>query len=135
MKNLKYQIELFTPEKIIEICQVDIVVESDCHITVTSSSLGCLDAKGSSLFDTFCHIRNLAEPKNFKFLCNGARKDAFPSPMLQSAIAATKIYLHRDGSPSTRDDLVDFFGHADFEQIGNVAEQERNHKLWLKTLL
>lgn len=45
-----------------------------------------------------------------------------------------KAYVTRMGEPSLSTDLVDIFDYAEPELVGSVAEQEKFHDEWIKSL-
>lgn len=93
------------------------------------------DAKfeGSDLFDCLCSLRSKLDVLGIKILCNGARIDAYPSPMLQSS-GARKVYITELGRQALRENLVSIFDEALPEKIGTVEQQIDYHNKWVESL-
>lgn len=89
---------------------------------------------GEDLFDVLCQLRQRLEKEGFKLLCNAARKDAYPSRMAREMGGGRKIYLLHAGEQARREDLVDVFEPATFEQVATVLEQRAAYKSWLRSL-
>lgn len=86
---------------------------------------------GESLFDSFLSLRRAAEAYDWKILCSGARKDAYPSPRAREG-GGRLVYLLVTGQPAT--ELVDMFSPASANLIVTVEEQEAFYNLWLGSL-
>ena len=89
--------------------------------------------EGSDLFDCLCALRSKMDALGIKTLCNGARMDAFPSPMLQSS-GARKVYITEIGKQALRENLVNIFEEATVEKVGTVEEQFEYHNKWIDSL-
>ena len=79
-------------------------------------------------------IRLEMEKHGYFILCNGARKDAYPSRMSRQMGGGRKVYLFKNGIPAQREDLVDIFEPTEYEHIGTVAEQLAAYQTWLRSL-
>jgi hypothetical protein len=90
-----------------------------------------LRAEASDLFDCLVKIRLDLELEGAKILCNGARLDAFPSPMARDMGGGRKVYLLRMGEPAQLENLVNTFDEAPIEKIASVAEQKKFYLDWL----
>jgi hypothetical protein len=103
------------------------------EMIAVSKLFGTVRVTAGDLFDALTLIRLEAEKRGFLFLCNGARKDAYPSGMSRQMGRARKVYIFRDGIPARREDLVDIFEPAEFERTGTVAEQRSAYEAWCKS--
>ncbi len=99
-----------------------------------------LDAEGAGLqrfrtierdlFDALCaYRRSLERSGGYLLLCNGARKDAFPSAMARDMGGGFKLYITAMGVPGGT--LVDTLDPAPLETVSTVAQQAAFHKAWL----
>jgi hypothetical protein len=89
--------------------------------------------EGRDLFDCLCALRTETDALGIKILCNGARIDAFPSPMLQSS-GARKVYITEIGKQALRENLVNIFEEAPAEKVGTVEDQFEYHTKWIDSL-
>ena len=89
--------------------------------------------EGSDLFDCLCSLRSKLDVLGIKMLCNGARIDTYPSPMLQSS-GARKVYITTLGKQALRENLVNIFDEALPEKIGTVEQQIGYHNKWIESL-
>lgn len=89
--------------------------------------------EGSDLFDCLCSLRSKLDVLGIKILCNGARIDAYPSPMLQSS-GARKVYITALGRQALRENLVNIFDEALPDKIGTVEQQIDYHNKWIESL-
>lgn len=90
------------------------------------------DFRGDDLFDCLQKLRGKYEKKKWLFLCNGARKNAFPSRMSMQMSGGTKLYLLELGKPATM--LVDIFEEISKEESCFVSEQQQFYTYWLDSL-
>jgi hypothetical protein len=54
--------------------------------------------------------------------------------MARQMAGGRKVYLLKNGMQARREDLVDAFEPAEFEQVGTVAEQRAAYEEWLRSL-
>jgi hypothetical protein len=78
-------------------------------------------------------LRSKTDALGIKVLCNGARIDAFPSPMLQSS-GARKVYITEIGKQALRENLVNIFEEAPAEKVGTIEDQFEYHNKWIDSL-
>lgn len=102
-------------------------------IELSLDVLGTTKFEGSDLFDCLRSLRSRLEILGIKILCNGARIDAYPSPMLQSS-GARKVYLTIIGKQALRENLVNVFDETDAAHIGTVEQQIDYHNKWIDSL-
>lgn len=59
----------------------------------------------------------------------------YATNLLEMAVCYAKPpYLLKNGMQARREDLVDAFEPAEFEQVGTVAEQQAAYEEWLRSL-
>lgn len=81
-------------------------------------------------FFALLKIRAKLEESGIFILCNGARKDVYPSGSSAIGIMAYELEM---GKQATR--LVSIFGEVDAKsKIGTVDEQKKYREEWLKSL-
>jgi hypothetical protein len=103
-------------------------------ITVRSERFGILSFTERNLFEALLAYRRVLEKNGYLVLCNGARKDAYPSRMALQA-GGRKVYVFRAGKPSLSVDLVETLGAASLEQVSSIAEQRSAYEAWIASLL
>jgi hypothetical protein len=108
-------------------------ISDECQIStiyLTEKLLFC----GIDYFEALIKMRLHFENKDLFLLCNGSRRDVYPSGMSRDMSQGLKAYIHKIGFPCLRDDLVDIFEAADLNQIGFVYEQKEFRNLWIESL-
>jgi hypothetical protein len=97
-----------------------------CALDIDSATFGRCSFENADLFWTLIDFRKVVEPVSWRVLCNGARRDAWPSGMLGSICAGTGVYLLSGRNDS--DGLLpvlDTFGPALSAEVATVEEQIR----------
>jgi hypothetical protein len=85
-------------------------------------------------FECLCQIREHLRVYDTILLCNGARRDAYPSRMSREMGGGFRIYVETMGQPSRQEDLVRLFDEAPLDKIGSVEEQLNSHRAWIRSL-
>jgi len=93
-----------------------------------------LSVSGSDLFECLRSLNRKTEEQGIRVLCNGSRRDAWPSGMLRDMTGASKVYITSMGRTATPLDLVPIFGAASADLVGTVEEQDTYHNEWLRSL-
>ena len=114
-------------------CQLYCQATRPCRIKLEHLELGSHNFEGFDIFDAFCNLRIFIEQRNWRILCNGARIDAYPSPMSRNMCGGSKLYCLKMGQPTKRDDLVHIFAEALPERVGTVEQQYNYYKKWLES--
>lgn len=86
-------------------------------MNVRSDQFGVLSFNDSNLFAALSAFRRVLEQQGYLVLCNGARRDAYPSRMALQMGGGLKVYLLKAGEPARREDLVDIWGSASLDQV------------------
>lgn len=103
-------------------------------MTVSSALLGTFSVTAGDLFDALILIRLETEKHGYLMLCNGARRDAYPSRASRQMGGGRRLYLFKNGMQAQRKDWVDIFEPAEYEQVETVAEQRVAYETWLTSL-
>ncbi len=101
------------------------------EMVVTSKVFGRSKWTGSDAFHTLELFRNSIEPKGWKVLCNGSRKDSYPSGMCRDMGRGFKVYIHDKNDITSCPQLVETFEFAESLHVGTVKEQYDYWKEWL----
>ena len=83
-------------------------------------------------FTAFNTARKQYEPKGWRFLCNGARRDCYAFGSQLAADLGENVYQLVKGRPASNEDLVGIFWDADESAIGTVNEQRACYEAWCK---
>lgn len=102
-----------------------------CHLELNLHDGRVLQADEADYFEALVTIRRELEAEGARVICQGARRDVWPSGMARDMGAGLKAYVLVPGQRPTRDDLVGIFEAADPSLIGTVAEQEVASRSWL----
>lgn len=117
-----------------EPCEITLARSHPVELQVYAKHFGSMTFAGSDLFEALAALRLRLEQDQYLLLCNGARKDAYPSRMSREMGGGRKIYLLKQGVQGRREDLVDIFGAAAYDQVGTVAEQRSAYDAWIRSL-
>ena len=101
-----------------------------CHVDLQLDDGRTLMADGGDYFECLVAVRHRLEREGALLLCQGARRNVWPSGMARSMGAGLKAYVLVNGRPPTTDDLVEIFDPAERDDVGTVAEQERARDEW-----
>ncbi|NWB32096.1 hypothetical protein [Pseudomonas gingeri] len=132
MTNIHVEIASFSGEK--EPCEIEFTQGVPTLITIRSTRLGVRSFTDNNFFAALSAYRRLLEQEGYLLLCNGARKDAYPSRMALQMGGGRKIYLLHSGKQAKREDLVDIFDAATIEQVCSVDEQRTAYESWVRSL-
>lgn len=97
-----------------------------CALDIDSPTFGYRTFESGDLFWALIDFRKVVEPQGWRVLCNGARRDTWPSGMLADSTAGTKVYLlsgpkEKSGSLP----ILDTFGPAPRTEVVTVEDQIR----------
>jgi hypothetical protein len=126
-------IKFLAPNGEIKNVKVKFATAPPWFIELSLVELETTNFEGDDLFDCLCSLRSKLDVLGIKILCNGARIDAYPSPMLQSS-GARKVYVTTMGKQALRENLVDIFDETTADKVGTVEEQEDYHNKWFDSL-
>jgi len=104
-----------------------------CRIEVRSSKCDDIIIENDDFFECLVDLRRLLERDGAQVLCQGARPDVFPSPMMRQSGCST-AYILRMGRPAASGDIVHIFDPADANVVGSVDEQEAYRQAWFASL-
>ena len=91
-------------------------------------------AEADDLFQALVDVRNKATKYDILILCNGARKDVYPSSMSKSTGGGIIAYKLTKGKQARRADVVNIFDPADKNLIASPKEQSVFYEEWIKSL-
>lgn len=77
---------------------------------------------------------NFLEKDSLQLLCNGAAKEVYPSPMMQSMGCCRKGFILKMGRQARMQDAVDLFEYDKSLTPATVSEQEEFYNQWLLSL-
>ncbi|MCD4501286.1 hypothetical protein [Chromobacterium vaccinii] len=132
MKSIHVEITSLSGER--EPCEIEFTQGVPVTMTIQNTRFGELSFTDSNLFVALSSFRRLLEQEGYLLLCNGARKDAYPSRMTLQMGGGRKVYLLRSGKQAKREDMVDIFDAATIEQVCGVDEQRVAYEEWVRSL-
>jgi hypothetical protein len=119
-----------------EPCEIEWTSEAGTvDLTARAPSIGVVSIKADDVFAALVKLRLHLESSGRLLLCNAARKDAYPSRMLLEMAGGRRSYLLHKGKQTTKNDLINVFEPATYEQVGTVAEQRIAYEEWLRSLV
>jgi hypothetical protein len=128
------QIEVRRRDLRIEKCHVVIADASPWHLVFSGAGRTGVVFEGRDLFEALAGLRSTLEAAGDQLLCNGARRDVFPSGMSRSMGGGRKAYVLRLGTPAKQGDLVDLFDPASPDLVGTVDKQREFRDAWLVSI-
>jgi hypothetical protein len=117
-----------------ELVEVDLVHGPPVELRVQRHHFGLMMFAGDDVFDALVAMRLRLEQDGYRLLCNAARKDAYPSRMSREMSGGRKVYLFKPGRQALREDLIDVFDPATYDEVGTVVEQRSNYEAWIRSL-
>ncbi len=133
MNNEKTIRALLPNDEIIN-CTVSYANSSPWSLNIDCGNNGIFESKGSDLFDSFINIRQKLRSKEIILLCNGSRRNIFPSPMLRQSGGGKKAYLLRLGVPARKEDIVNIFDPIEINNVDTLENQKYFYDQWLSSL-
>jgi hypothetical protein len=103
-------------------------------IEFTCSNTPKIIFSDNDLFECLIQLRQKMVQKSCIPLCNGARRDVYPSRMSREMGGGIMGYVHQLNKHPTNDDLVNIFDYAEPNILVSVDEQKKFHRLWLDSL-
>ncbi len=118
------------------VCEYIIEISLSAPWKILLSGADCKQREfvGDDLFEAFLNLRKSLEKQGYKLLCNGARKDVFPSGMSRSMGGGRKAYIIRIGLQTNMNDIVDIFDYAEPKIIATAKEQQLFYQQWVESL-
>lgn len=113
-------------------CEMSFIKHPLCKINIICPDKSIIEIEGDDLFECLINLR--IQFKQLKFLCNGSRKDVYPSRMSRQMSGGLMAYTLKIGQPTLIEDLVNIFDFAEAEKIVSPEEQEEFYKKWLDSL-
>jgi hypothetical protein len=89
-----------------------------------------LSADEIDYFECLLSVRRQLERQRLVVICQGARRDVWPSGMTRDMGAGLTAYVLTVGRHPTQDDVVEIFDPAEHSSVGTVAEQEHHFDDW-----
>lgn len=80
-------------------------------------------------------IRKQLDPLGIRLLCQGSRRDVWPSGMSAQMSDGLKAYVHVLGRRGRSADLVNVFDPAPADLVGTIAEQTADRDAWASSLV
>jgi hypothetical protein len=127
-------VEICSPDGSRETCLLEYASGNQVEMTASCALLGTINVTSSDLFEALNQIRLATEEHGYFMLCNGARKDAYPSRMSRQMGKSGKVYLFKNGLQARKEDLVDLLAPAALDQVTTVSQQRKNYEEWLNSL-
>jgi hypothetical protein len=127
MKNI-YDLQAIKNKEFIS-CKIIVEDEGrDVKLTYKSNGLELFFVHEYPFF-ALVNLRSLLEESETFILCNGSRKDVYPSGNTASGYLA---YIMKMGKPAKK--LINIFESTnDIEKIVSVNEQKQYRDMWLKS--
>jgi hypothetical protein len=113
---------------------VRFVIGDVCVVEVSVEGAPWVRGEGSDLFEAFAAVRRVLEAEEVLLVCNGCRRDVYPSPMLRQASAGRHAYVLHLPRSTAQPPTVDIFGAAPEPAIlATVDEQREWFDRWRKS--
>ncbi len=106
----------------------------DCRLAFSSPRRASVAVESGDYFECLVDLRRTIEKEGGKVLCQGARRDVFPSPMQRRTAGGLSAYIQRLGEKAFEPDTVNVLDEAEADLVGTVEEQRAYHEAWLVSL-
>ncbi|WP_051796880.1 hypothetical protein [Catenuloplanes japonicus] len=94
---------------------------------------GTFESRAGDFFDALIGLRRQLAPLGWAIAVQGARADAYPSPM-QRERSALQLYRRITGRKTSRDDIVKIFDPLDPALIVTPEDQRARFESWLESV-
>jgi len=94
-----------------------------------------VEYEGSDLFDCLVKARREWEKKGARILCNGSRRDVYPSGMSRQMSGGRKAYVLGIGERASSSCLVDIFEPAAPDMVATVDDQKVYYEQWIRSIM
>ena len=131
-----HPVEVELPEGRIVVAEfsVEQFPDRNWQLTAVIPGFAPMLVSGGDLLECLRTLKRKTDPDAIRWLCHGARREAWASGMLRDMSGASKVYITKIGLPTTRSDLVPIFGAVARDAVGTVEEQDAYHHAWLNSL-
>lgn len=117
-----------------EDCLIEYRLTHPIEMNASCVPFGRITVSADDLFDALSKVRLEAEKCGYLLLCNGARKDAYPSRMSRQMGRGAKLYAFKHGVQARKEDQIDLLEPAAYNQVATVVKQRENFEAWLNSL-
>lgn len=132
--NKEETIKALLPSEEIIKCTIRYTDTSPWTVNVDVGNEGFFQSEREDLFEAFINIREQLHEKDIFLLCNGSRRNIYPSPMLRQSDGGKKAYLLRPGVPARKEDIVNIFGSIERNDLDTDESQKGFYDQWLNSL-
>ena len=105
-------------------------VGGKCHLELSLEDGRRVSADEIDYFECLLSVRRQLEHQRRVVICQGARRDVWPSGMARDMGVGLRAYVLTVGKHPTQDDVVEIFDPAEQSSVGTVAEQEHHFEEW-----
>lgn len=106
----------------------------NCRFAFRSPRRKEVTVENSDFFECLVDLRRIIEAEGGRILCQGGRRDVFPSPMQRRTAGGLKADVQRLGEKALEQDMVNVLDEAEADLIGTIDEQRAFHEAWLVSL-
>ncbi len=132
--NKEKTIRVLFPTKEIIDCTARYTETSPWKMSINCGNNGVFQSEAEDLFEAFTNIRKQLRSKEIVLLCNGSRRNIYPSPMLRQSGGGKMAYLLRLGVPARKEDIVNIFDPVEISDISTIEKQNEFYDQWLNSL-
>jgi hypothetical protein len=110
--------------------QVRFEVSEICSVEVACAG-EVIGRDGPDLFAALASVRRDLEARRYLLMCNGSRRDVYPSAMQRQALRGRRAYVLRFPRTTAKPESVDIFDPvADLGSLASVDEQRSWFDRW-----
>ena len=91
------------------------------------------DYVADDLFNSLLELRKELELKGECLLCNGSRKDCYPSGMSRQMSGGVVVYKYLIGRHVDPNETFNIFDETSYENLSTVEEQKEYFYRWVKS--
>jgi hypothetical protein len=106
---------------------------AQCRIEFRSSTRDAVTFSHDDFFECLVDLRRMVEKEGGLVLCQGARKDVFPSPQMRAS-ASMSAYCLELTKPASNQARVRIFDPVPADEVASIEEQRAFYDHWLDSL-
>lgn len=128
------EVKALFPGENISSCIVQYSSFAPWRLSIDCGVYDIFKSEAEDLFEAYKDIRALLLEKGIILLCNGSRKNIYPSQMLRQSGGGRMAYMLRFGIPARKEDIINIFDQIEICDVDTIEKQNLFYDKWLTSL-
>lgn len=132
---MQSELNILEADGVVSSCALEVLGHESISLRFSDSTYTAFELHGEDGFDVLCQLRQLLESDGRLLVCNGSRRDVYPSGMCRDMGWGMKAYVLRIGQTTCDADLVDIYEPCDVERAVRVEQQLEYLEEWRRSIM